>query len=451
MSILLNEVYKLEIVSYTHDGLGVGKVNNFPIFVLNAILGEVVEVKVTKVKKNLAFAEIIKIVNVSPFRVVPKCSVYEKCGGCKTQHMSYEAELDFKTLKVKSTITKFLKEDIFVNNTFASPLVEGYRNKVQIPIGYDLNKNVVSGFYESGTHNIISTNYCLLQSDNVNAVIEYCKKLLQEYNIPIYNEKLNAGTVRHIMIRENNKHEIMLVFITKTKEFIKNGDFIDNIIRSLPNIKTIIQNINSEVTNVILGKENKTLFGNGYFYDYIGDLKFKISPHSFFQVNGTQTKNLYDIVKEYANVNNTDILIDAYCGVGSIGLYIGKNAKKLYGIEIVDKAIKDAIENAKANNINNTAFITGKTEDELPKLLEKGIIPNVLIVDPPRKGCTPSLIHAIAKSNIWRVVYVSCDVATLARDLVLFKELNYEIKNISPIDMFPRTFHIETVVLLEKN
>ncbi len=450
MSVNIYEVYTVEVIDYTHDGLGIGKVDGFPLFIEGAIMGEVLNVEVTKTKKNLAFARIKEIITASVNRTIPQCSVYQQCGGCRMQHMSYEAELSFKTAKVRNTINRFLKSSYDVNDTCPSPLVDSYRNKVQMPVGYDSSNNIISGFYASNSHNIIKTDYCLLQSKSVNDIIEYSKKLLSKYDIKPFNPQTNSGSLSHIMLRENSKGEIMLIFVTKKPKSLKMSGLVDDLVKIFPNIKTIVQNINLQKTNVILGKENIVLLGEGYFYDYIGDCRFKISPHSFFQVNNSQTVKLYDVVKKYAQISKGSVLVDAYCGVGSIGIYVGKDVGHLYGIEITPSAVLDAEYNASLNNVKKADFILGKTEDVLPKLIEKGISLDVLIVDPPRKGCTNTLLETIANSDVKRVVYVSCDVATLARDLSILTTFNYKIKEIQPVDMFPRTFHVETVVVLER-
>ncbi len=449
MSIKENKIYEVVITSYTHDGLGVGKVDGFPLFIKGAIFGETLKVRVTKLKKNLGFADIASIVEKSSGRVKPECDCFNECGGCSILHMNYEKELEFKNIKVQDAFKSF--DSVKIKKCLGSSQIYHYRNKVQVPIAYDRDRNIITGFYSLKSHNIVPNNSCLLQSEQIGKVIAFIKKLCEEYNYSIYDETKHRGLFRHIIIRENNDNKLMLILVVTTKKIKNLENFVNAIQDEFENIINIGLNINSRKTNVILGEENVSLFEKEKFYDRIGDFKFDISANSFFQINKFQTKNLYDTVVKYANVSKDDTVIDAYCGVGTIGMYISENAKKIYGIEVVGKAIKDAKNNAVSNNINNIEFLKGKTEEVLPKMLEDGIKADVIIVDPPRKGCTPDLLEAIATADVKRIVYVSCNVATLARDLKILNTLGYEVEEVQPVDMFPRTFHVEVVACLSKS
>lgn len=446
-----NKDYIVKITGMGFQGEGVGKIDDYTLFIEGAIEGEEAKVKVVKAQKNFGFGKLLEVTNPSKYRVEPICPVYKRCGGCQIQHISYEGQLDFKKKRVKDCIERIGKlEDVVIHNTLGMQNPYRYRNKVQLPIG-ERNGEVVIGFYAQRSHDIIDIDTCYIQDEVADRVINITKEWINKYKIPTYNEETKKGLLRHIMIRKGFKTgDVMVVLVSKDKNVSNLNYFIQRIKDEIEGIKSIVLNINPKDTNVILGEECIVLYGEDHIKDYIGNFRFNISPLSFFQVNPVQTEVLYNKALEYANLTGEEIVFDAYCGTGTISLFLAQKAKKVYGVEIVPQAIENAIENAKQNNVENVEFIVGESETVIPKLIEEGIKADVIVVDPPRKGCEKSLLEAIAKSNPKRIVYVSCDPATLARDLAILNELGYKTNEVQPVDMFPQTAHVECVALIEK-
>lgn len=446
-----NKEYTIEITGEGYEGEGVGRIENYPIFVNGAMIGEKVKILVVKVKKNFAFGKLIEIINSSENRVEPVCSIYKQCGGCSIQHFSYEAQLNFKKNRVKDVIERVGKiQNYKLHNTIGMDNPYRYRNKVQLPVGEE-NGEIKIGFYAPRSHKIIDMKTCHIQDEVADKVVMLIKDWMKKFKITAYNEETNTGLVRHIMIRRGFKtKEVMVVIVTKNRNLPAKEELVEIISESIDGITSIVQNINPKKTNVILGEECITLYGKDHISDYIGDFKFNISPLSFFQVNPIQTEKLYAKTLEYAGLTGNEIVFDAYCGTGTISLFLSQNAKKVYGVEIIGEAIENAKENAKQNNIDNAEFIVGQSEKVIPELIEKGIKADVVVVDPPRKGCDKALLDAIANMKPKTVVYVSCDPSTLARDLNILDGLGYETLEVQPVDMFPQTGHVETVVKLEK-
>lgn len=472
-----NEDYEVEISALGSEGEGIAKIDNYTIFVQGAILGERVRIKITKVKKNYAYGKLLEVLDRSENRTEAVCSIYKQCGGCGLQHLSYNAQLEFKKNKVRDTLERIGKlkisdqlpvtssqtevengsveetndyEGIILHDTIGMKSPYRYRNKVQLPVGEE-NGEIKIGFYAPRSHNIIDMDICHIQDEIGDKVVELTKQWMKRYNVKPYNEEKDNGVVRHIMLRRGfNTKEVMVVVVTKTKELPYKEEFVQIIKENIKEIRSIIQNINKKRTNVILGEENITLFGENHISDYIGRFKFNISPLSFFQVNPVQTENLYSKALEYANLNGEEVVFDAYCGTGTISLFLSQKAKKVYGVEVVEQAIENAKVNAKENKVDNVEFIVGKSEEVIPDLISKGIKADVVVVDPPRKGCEETLLEAIGEMGPRRIVYVSCDPATLARDLGILDELGYRTVEVQPVDMFPQTFHVETVVKLVK-
>lgn len=447
-----NKEYILDIVNTGYEGEGIAKIDGYPIFIEGAILGEKVRVLIVKVKKSYAYGKILEIIEASKDRVEPKCKIYKRCGGCSIQHMNYRKQLDYKFERVKDCITKIggLSSEL-VKYPLGMEMPERYRNKVQLPVGV-VNGELNIGFYAQRSHNIIDLETCLIQDEVADKVARYTKEWMKEYNISpasvdgIFNK---SGLIRHIMIRRGFTTNEVMVVLVSTKENVPYIDeFINKIRENIDGIKSIILNINKEETNVILGQKCITLWGEDTITDYIDKFKFNISPLSFFQVNPTQTEVLYSKALEYANLTGEEIVFDAYCGTGTITLFLSQKAKKVYGVEIIEPAIINANENARINNIKNAEFFVGKSEEVIPSLIEKGIKPEVIVVDPPRKGCDIKLLEAIAKVKPDRIVYVSCDPSTLARDLKILDEKGYKTEVVQPVDMFPMTSHIENVANL---
>lgn len=446
-----NKDYEIEISGMGHNGEGVGKIQGFTVFVPGAITGEIVLIKVIKLEKSYGIGKIILISKISMQRVEPICPIYINCGGCNIQHVSYEGQLEFKRQRVVDALTRIGKLDnIEVKAVIGMDNPYNYRNKVQLPVGCK-NGDVKIGFYAPRSHDIIDMDTCYIQDEAANRVVEPIREWIKKYKIETYNEELGTGVLRHIMIRRAFKTgDIMVVLITNTDELNFKKELVQLICSKELKVSSIIQNINKERSNVILGTECRTIWGESTISDNIGEFKFDISPLSFFQVNPIQTEVLYKKALDYAALDGTQIVFDAYCGAGTISLFLAQKAKKVYGVEIVPEAIENAIENAFKNNVTNTEFIVGEAEKVIPKLIQKGIKAEIVVVDPPRKGCDPELLHAIAKMSPQRIVYVSCDPGTLARDLGILNELGYRTVEVQPVDMFPQTAHVECCVLLTK-
>jgi 23S rRNA (uracil1939-C5)-methyltransferase len=452
--VVKNNEYILDIVSVGYEGEGIAKIDGYPIFIEGAILGEKVKALIVKVKKNYAYGKLLEVIEVSEERIEPKCKVYKRCGGCTVQHMNYKKQLDYKFERVKDCISKIGGLDSsLVKYPIGMEEPERYRNKVQLPVGI-VKGELSIGFYAPRSHNIINLETCLIQDEVADKVADITRKWMTKYNISaasidgIFNKN---GLIRHIMIRKGFTTNEVMVVLVSTKKNIPNLDkFIEEIKENIDGIKSIILNVNKENTNVILGQECITLWGEDTITDYIESFKFNISPLSFFQVNPIQTEKLYSKALEYAGLTGEETVFDAYCGTGTITLFLSQKAKKVYGVEIIEPAIINARENARINNVDNAEFFVGKSEEIIPDLIEEGIIPDVIVVDPPRKGCDIKLLDAIGEARPERVVYVSCDPSTLARDLKILEEKGYRTDIVQPVDMFPHTSHVETVVLMSR-
>lgn len=444
-----NEYYDVKIESLTHDGLGVARVDGFPVFVANALVGEEINMKVTLVKKTYAFGRAVDYFVTSGERVKPECGIYKQCGGCQVQHLSYEGQLKMK----HDTVVNHLKrighiEDANVLPTIGMQNPSRYRNKTQVPFGYADGK-VVAGFYQKRSHEIINMQSCLIQTDISDQIVETMRQLCQELEIDPYNESLNLGVLRHVIVRVGFKtEEIMVTLVTRTHEIPNSELLIQRLVSKYPKIKSIAQNVNPKVTNVIFGDETRILYGEPYIYDEMNGIRFAISPRSFYQVNPIQTETLYSKAVEYAQLSGNEIVFDAYCGIGTITLFLAQHAKQVYGVEIIPEAIEDAKMNAQLNGFENTQFAVGKSEEIIPAWIENGIVPDVIVVDPPRKGCDRSLLDTMLEAAPDRIVYVSCDSSTLARDLRVLIDGGYKLEVVQPVDMFPQTAHIECVAKL---
>ena len=450
-----NKEYIFDIISQGYEGEGIAKIDNkYPIFIEGALKGEKVKVRIVKVNKNFAYGKLIEVLEASEERVNPPCAIYKRCGGCKLQHASYKAQLDFKWDRVKDCVSKIGKLDpSIVKYPLGMEEPWRYRNKVQLPIGL-INGEVKIGFFAPRSHDIIDMESCLIQDEIGDKVVKLTREWIEKFNIRPYNvdgEYDEKGIVRHIMIRRGfTTNEVMVVLVTNGENLPHKEEFVDLMVKNIPGIKSIIQNINSKKTNVILGLESKTLWGEDTISDYIGDFRFNISPLSFFQVNPIQTEVLYGKALEYANLTGNEEVFDAYCGTGTITLFLSKKAKKVYGVEIIPQAIDNAWINAKENKVENVEFFVGESEVVIPDLINKGVKADVVVVDPPRKGCDKKLLDAITNIDAKKIVYVSCDPSTLGRDLKVLEENGYKTLEVQPVDMFPNTAHIENVALLIK-
>ena len=450
-----NKEYIFDIISQGYEGEGIAKIDNkYPIFIEGALKGEKVKVRIVKVNKNFAYGKLMEVLEASEERVNPPCAIYKRCGGCKLQHASYKAQLDFKWDRVKDCVSKIGKLDpSIVKYPLGMEEPWRYRNKVQLPIGL-INGEVKIGFFAPRSHDIIDMESCLIQDEIGDKVVKLTREWIEKFNIRPYNvegEYDEKGIVRHIMIRRGfTTNEVMIVLVTNGEKLPHKEEFVDLMVKNIPGIKSVIQNINSKKTNVILGLESKTLWGEDTISDYIGDFRFNISPLSFFQVNPTQTEVLYGKALEYANLTGNEEVFDAYCGTGTITLFLSQKAKKVYGVEIIPQAIDNAWINAKENKVENVEFFVGESEVVIPDLINKGVKADVVVVDPPRKGCDKKLLDAITNIDAKKIVYVSCDPSTLGRDLKVLEENGYKTLEVQPVDMFPNTAHIENVALLIK-
>lgn len=446
-----NENYMITIDNMGYEGEGVGKIAGFTVFVAGAIIGEKVLIKIVKTSKNFAFGKLLEVIEKSVNRVEPVCSIYKNCGGCNLQHIDYEAQLEFKTNRVIQVINRIGKlEKVTVHPTLGMESPYNYRNKVQLPTS-NLNEEVKIGFYAARSHDIINMENCYIQDSVADIVVKLTRLWIKEFNIECYNEENQQGVLRHVMIRKGSKTgQVMVVLVTNGKTLPHKEEFIAIVTKKIKGIVSVIQNINSKKTNVILGEDCLTLWGKDTITDYIGEFIFEISPLSFFQVNSVQTELLYNKALEYANLSGGEVVLDAYCGTGTISLFLSKTAKKVYGVEIISQAIENAKINAKVNKVENTEFLVGEAEIIIPKLINDGVIADVVVVDPPRKGCDKTLLEAISHMGPKTIVYVSCDPGTLARDLGILNELGYTTKEIQPVDMFPQTAHVECVAKIEK-
>ena len=473
MSYSKNDCVELAIEDIGVSGEGIGKVDGYTLFVKDTVIGDVVRVKIMKAKKNYGYARLMDIIKPSKDRVETACPIARQCGGCQIQAMNYNAQLKYKQKLVKDNLLRIsgLTEgaDYEMCEILGMDTPFRYRNKAQYPVGEDKDGNIVMGFYAGHTHSIIACpdDDCMLGHRDNAFILKAVKEWMKEYRVRAYNENIHKGTVRHVLIRTGyHTDEVMVCLVTKKMLRKEAADGLVKAIQKLKlNVASLVVNINKEDTNVILGKECITLYGRPYIEDYIGDIKFQISPLSFYQVNPKQTEVLYNKALEFAGLKGNESVWDMYCGIGTISLFLAKKAGKVYGVEIVPQAIEDAKNNAKINNIDNAEFFVGKAEEVVPAFYKKqtGVQsdndstdskeydmtrPDVVVVDPPRKGCDKKLLDTIVSMTPDRIVYVSCDSATLARDLKLLVEYGYKVEKVQPVDQFGNTVHVETVVLL---
>ncbi|WP_339189843.1 23S rRNA (uracil(1939)-C(5))-methyltransferase RlmD [Paenibacillus sp. FSL R5-0490] len=514
-----NEETVIDIIGMNHDGEGVGRANGYTLFVQGALPGETVRVRVIKTKKQYGYAKLLEIVKASLDRVSAPCPIYDQCGGCQIQHMSYVGQLAWKRQLVVDNLQRIGKLNVMVEDaeTLASNTqddkegaeqrvqddasvgdanqttgpatsevqmigsnrirlrLEGvmneedteqgirvlptmgmdepwrYRNKAQVPIGVT-EGGLVGGFYAKGSHRIIDMESCLIQHEHNDEVVAKVKEIGSHFGISAYNEETGRGLLRHVVVKKAFRTgEMMLVLVTNGRDIPYKDEWIGSIREAIPHVASICQNVNKKQTNVIFGDETRVLWGRDVIYDYIGDVQFAISARSFYQVNPVQTEVLYGKTVEYAGLSGKETVIDAYCGIGTISLFLAQHADQVYGVEIVPEAIEDARSNALLNEMKNVKFEVGASEDVIPRWKEQGIEADVIVVDPPRKGCDPRLLETILEMKPERVVYVSCNPSTLARDLRVLEEGGYRTVEVTPVDMFPHTVHVESVAMLVRN
>ena len=444
-----NQEYIVDVIDNGFEGEGIAKIDGFTIFIPNAIKGEKLKILIVKVLSSHAFGKILEIINKSDKRIESDCITYKRCGGCNLRHIKYDETLKMKQNAVQSLVNKTLKTKIQVKETIGMGNPYHYRNKAQYPVGVDKQGNPIMGVFANRTHEIIPIDNCLIQNEKSQQIAKFILDFVRENNISIYDEKTGKGLIRHIVTKIGIKtNEIMCVIVLNGRTIPKEKELVTEILEKFPEVKTIVKNINTKNTNVIMGKENINIYDNGYIYDILGDFKFKISPLSFYQVNPVQAEKLYELGVRAARISENDIVFDLYCGIGTISLFMAKYAKKVYGIEIVEEAVNDAKENSKMNGISNVEFIAGDVENILDELInDKKIIPDIVMVDPPRKGLDNKSIENIMSIKPKKLVYISCNPATLVRDLSKLEGL-YGVHEVIPVDMFPFTSHVECVALM---
>lgn len=488
-----NDELVLTITDMSEEGNGIGRTEGYALFVKDTVPGDTVKVKVMKTKKNFGFARLVELLTPSPDRVEPVCPVAASCGGCQIMHCDYERQLSWKEEKVANCLRriggvfvmtekeaeKFSgktdgqkegeknsgkiedQKNVYFDSMEGKPVIMEpimgmdepyyYRNKAQFPVGYDSNHCVVTGFYAGRTHSIIPTDKCYIQAKENEEILKTICGFLQEENISLYDEKSHTGLVRHILTRKGFATGEIMVWLVINGDKLPSAQKLVNRLKTFAGMKSIGININKQKTNKILGEKCVTLWGEDYITDYIGSIRYQISPLSFYQVNPVQTEKLYGKALEYAALEGQENVWDLYCGIGTISLFLAQRAKKVYGVEIVPQAIADARQNARLNDISNVEFFVGKAEEVLPQQYEEnGIYADVIVVDPPRKGCDSVALETMLRMAPKRIVYVSCDPATLARDVKILVEGGYELKKVSTTDMFPHSGHVETIVALHR-
>ena len=446
-----NQTYTGRVVDLTHEGHGVVKVDRYPIFVPQALTDETIRYKVIKVNKNFGFGKLIDVVEESKNRVTPPCDYYQKCGGCQLQHLSYEAQLDMKREQVVNLFHRKGKmPDVPIHPTVGMSDPWHYRNKTQIPVGTAQDGTTQMGFYRQRSHDIIDMDTCLIQDDIQNQIMREIKRLVQQYGITTYNEQKHQGLLRHVVIRIGHfTNEVMVILVVNGKKLPQSQAIVAALTQKFPMITSVKMNRHQVKSNVIMGPTSYTLYGKDYIEDTLNDINFEISDLSFYQINVVQTQKLYQIAVDYAQLTGNEVVLDAYCGIGTIALSMADKAKHVYGVEVVPEAIEDAKHNAKNNGYNNTTFVAGPAESVILDWQRAGIQPDVVTVDPPRKGCDPTFIETLKVLSPERIVYVSCNPSTQLRDVDLLKD-QYDVVEITPVDMFPHTTHVETVALLER-
>lgn len=446
-----NDQFTVSIEDMSEDGAGIGKTEGYTWFVKDAVIGDVVEAGVTKMKKNYGFARLVKILEPSPYRVEPRCPVARQCGGCQLQAMSYEEQLRFKEKKIRNNLSRLggiPADQIPMEPIMGMENPWRYRNKAQFPFGKNKKGEIITGFYAGRTHDIIEQEDCLLGVEENKEILEIIRNFMKEYKIEPYDEKNHSGLVRHALIRKAfATGELMVCLVINGRSLPAAGELAKRL-QAVPGMTSISCSVNQEKTNVIMGREIVNIWGPGYITDRIGEVSYRISPLSFYQVNPAQTKKLYDTALEFAGLKGGETVWDLYCGIGTISLFLAQKAGKVCGVEIVPQSIEDARENARLNHMENVEFFVGKAEEVLPEQYEKNHIrADVIVVDPPRKGCDEKCLETIVKMQPERLVYVSCDSATLGRDVKYLRENGYELKRVRGCDMFGNGVHVETVAL----
>lgn len=451
MDIQKNQVYTASVTGMSSEGSGIVKINHFAVFVPGTAVGDQIEVKIVKVLKNYGFGILQKLLVPSPDRIEVDCPSFRQCGGCSYRHISYEAELEIKKQHVEDCFQRLGGISLSAAPIQGSPKHFGYRNKAQFPLGIDGDGNAVSGFYANRSHRIVPCTDCKLQPPVFNDILKEVLNFINEYHLPVYREESHTGNLRHLYLRQADATgEIMVCLVTARKGFREEKQFAERLHAKFPEIKSIVINVNAEKTNVILGKKCRTIFGSDFITDILCGVKVQISPLAFYQVNKLQAEKLYEQALRYAELTQEDTLLDLYCGIGTIGLSAASRVKELIGVEIIPQAVENARQNAALNQFSNTRFLCGDCKAAVKQLSEEGVHPDVIIVDPPRKGCDSEVLETISAFSPERLVMISCNPATAARDCKLLGEMGYQVAEYMPFDLFPRTNAVECVVNLKK-
>lgn len=446
-----NKEYEFKIESVTSEGMGVSHIDGFCVFISGTVDGDVVKALVLKVKTGYAYAKVTKIITPSSYRVNSPCPAFSKCGGCQLMHINYEKQLDIKKDIIENALKRIGKLDVSVNEMIGSSNQFRYRNKMIFPIGIDKNGKKICGFYRERSHDIVELDDCLLGDEIISKIIDAVMKFIEKYKITVYNEEQHKGIIRRLFFRKGfHTGEIMVVLSINAKTLPHYSELAENISKLSNNIKSVILNFNTKKTNAVLGDTNAVIYGSQTITDYLLGMKYEISPHSFFQINPVQTEKLYNKALELAEISENDKVMDLYCGIGTISLSAAKKAKSVIGVEIVEQAILDARKNSEENNIKNVTFYAKDASEIVPQLIDNGETTDIVILDPPRKGSDEKTLTAIVKANPKRIVYVSCNPATLARDLKFLEDNGYTTKSVCGVDMFSQTMHIESVALIVK-
>ena len=446
----IHEVYTVAIRDLGVHGEGIGSVDGFTVFVPGALPGETVTAEIILLKKSYALGKLLSIEQESPFRVVPECPVYENCGGCQLSHLTYEGQLDMKYRRVKDVIERIAGESgKLVRPVLPAVHPFAYRNKMAVPAGL-VKGEAALGCYRQGSHDIIPVSSCAIQKEENNRLLQFARRFIEKYGISVYDEKTRKGSLRHVMGRVGDDGKVMVVLVTASETLPEEKRWIEGIQKELPEVISLWHNIQPKPGNTILGAKIRHLWGRETLTASLCGLQFEVSPYSFFQVHKEQAEILYEKALEYADLKGGETVIDAYCGTGTISLCLAKKAKRVIGIEIVKPAIEDAKKNAKKNHMENTEFYAADAGKLMPQLYRQGLVPDVIVMDPVRAGCSEEVLKAAAGMNPKRIVYVSCNPATFARDAKILKSEGYEIKEVQPVDMFPQTMHVEAIVLLSK-
>ncbi|MDO4634424.1 MAG: 23S rRNA (uracil(1939)-C(5))-methyltransferase RlmD [Streptococcus sp.] len=447
-----NDIIEVTIDDLSHDGLGIAKVNGFVFFIENALVNERLLMRVLKVKKNVGYGKVETFIEYSPSRNQKLSKDYIRSGIADLGHLNYEDQLKFKQKIVRDSLYKIAHvNDIDVPLTLGMEVPNSYRNKAQIPVRR-VDGKLETGFFRKNSHDLLPITDYYIQDKEIDRLINVTRDILRRFDIKPYDELADSGLIRHLVVRKGYySGELMLIFVTTRPKFFRIDQIIARLTEEFPNLVSILQNINDKKTNVIMGNETRLLYGNETINDKMLGNQYEISAQSFYQVNTVMAEKLYQTAIDFSELESTDTVIDAYCGIGTIGLSFAQHVKKVYGVEIVDAAIRDAVENAKRNSITNVEYECSSAEVAMKKWHKEGIMPDVLIVDPPRKGLTDSFIKASVEMNPKKITYISCNPATMARDIAIYKEFGYRLTKVQPVDLFPQTHHVECVVLLQRS